>query len=339
MAGNRIVWVDYAKAIAIVLIVASHIQHQIMKMGLCAETEAYQFIDALLYSFHVPLFFFLSGLFFRGALLKRGLKLFALSKLRTILYPFIVWSLLQTAIEIVLSRSGGDGLSWTALATCLYYPRAHFWFLHALFFMSLISGAIYSASGRLSLPLLLGTALLLYFGALWIDFGPFADLARNYIFFAAGIAAEELGLLKAWKRVGALQLVSAALLFAGLESAFIGLGWNMLWSGRLVLAGAGIVFSLALAKFIAEISEIRALEYLGARTLPIYVAHVLAAYPVMLGIMAVSGTRLISAYAIAGMLAGIGLPLALDAIARRLGLGFIFELPRANRDSTRSRDA
>jgi len=318
MANERIVWIDYAKAFAIVLIVASHVQHQLLKMGLCLDTGVYHYVDGALYSFHVPLFFFLSGLFFRAAFHKRGFKLFAISKLRTILYPFLVWSLLQTAIEIALSYTGDTRMSWTALATCLYYPRAHFWFLYALFFMSLISGLLAWKSQRAAPVGILVLAVALYFSVLWVDLGPFADLARNYVFFAAGVLVEQTGVLLRGKRVGWVALLLAALQFVGLEYAFIRFDWNMLWHGRLILAGSGILFSIILAIAVSERWSPRTLEYIGAKTMPIYCAHVLAAYAVMIAIKTVTGTAAILPYIAAGMVAGVVLPLIADALATRL---------------------
>ncbi len=347
MAEKRIVWVDYAKAIAIVLIVASHIQHRIFKMGLCGNSSLYQFVDALLYSFHVPLFFFVSGIFLRAALLKRGLKAFTLNKLGSIMYPFIIWSLLQTGVEITVSRMGARSIPWTELISCLYYPRAHFWFLYALFFMSIFSGLIYSASRRFGLSFLIALAMLLFIVSCLIDLGPFAELGRYYIFFAAGVAAQQIGLIARIsnripaakscdrcgpglkKRIWGRILLASAAVFAVVEYTFIILDWNALWFGRIILGGAGIFFSIAAAAAIAERSGFGWLEYIGTKTLPIYVAHVLAAYPVMQGIWIFTRSENITLYFVAGMLAGILLPLALDAIAGRFGLGIIFKLPRA----------
>ncbi|MFW5870861.1 MAG: acyltransferase family protein [Verrucomicrobiota bacterium] len=344
MAEKRIVWVDYAKAIAIVLIVASHVQHRIFKMGLCGNSSLYHFVDSLLYSFHVPLFFFVSGIFLRAALRKRGLKAFTLNKLGSIMYPFIIWSLLQTGVEITVSHMGAGSIPWTELITCLYYPRAHFWFLYALFFMSIFSGLIYSASRRFGLTVLSALATLLFFASCLIDLGPFAEFGRYYIFFAAGVAAEQIGLIARIshripsakscdkcgaglkKRVGGRILPAAAAVFAVVEYTFIILDWNALWFGRIILGGVGIFFSIAVAVAIAEQSGFGWLECIGTKTLPIYVAHVLAAYPVMQGIWILTRSENVTLYFVAGMLAGILLPLALDAVAGRFGLGMFFKL-------------
>lgn len=328
MSRSRIVWIDYAKAFAIVLIVASHIQHRILKMELCSADGLYSFVDAMLYSFHVPLFFFLSGLFFRPAFRKHGFKTFLANKVRTILYPFAVWSVLQTSVEIVLSRVQGDPLPLIDLLRCLYYPRAHFWFLYALFFMSVGTALIHSICPRRSRLLLVPFALLVFFSSIFFDFGPFADTAKYFIFFAAGVAAEGLGFISKIKDVGGRTLAFALVQFSVLEFVFIRYGWHSEWYGHLLLAASGIILAVAVAKAFSS-RKLVFLGYVGAKTLPIYVAHVLAAYPAMLAMQLLTGWSNVFLYATIGMLAGVFPPLLLDRLAYRLGFSLIFELPRA----------
>ncbi|MEY8214537.1 MAG: acyltransferase family protein, partial [Colwellia sp.] len=60
---ERFEWVDYAKAIGIFLVVYGHVSRGLVSAGLMADSTLYQYADSVIYSFHMPLFFFLSGLF------------------------------------------------------------------------------------------------------------------------------------------------------------------------------------------------------------------------------------------------------------------------------------
>jgi hypothetical protein len=62
--NKREIWVDYSKAIGIVLVVYGHVAHGIYKASLPINKDVYLLIDSVIYSFHMPLFFFLSGLYF-----------------------------------------------------------------------------------------------------------------------------------------------------------------------------------------------------------------------------------------------------------------------------------
>jgi len=50
--GNRIIWIDWAKSLCMVLVVFGHCHFQD------------HLLSHIIYSFHIPLFFFLSGLLF-----------------------------------------------------------------------------------------------------------------------------------------------------------------------------------------------------------------------------------------------------------------------------------
>ncbi|WP_219704700.1 acyltransferase family protein, partial [Klebsiella pneumoniae] len=88
---NRNEWVDYAKGFGIVLVVYGHISRGLYNSGIISDTKWFHFIDSLIYSFHMPLFFFLSWFFLFKSLQVRGILYFIFIKLVTRLYPYIIW--------------------------------------------------------------------------------------------------------------------------------------------------------------------------------------------------------------------------------------------------------
>jgi len=65
---ERNVWVDYAKAIGIILVVYGHVARGVFNAGLPMDEARFVLVDSIIYSFHIPLYFFLSGLFFFDSL-------------------------------------------------------------------------------------------------------------------------------------------------------------------------------------------------------------------------------------------------------------------------------
>jgi len=59
---NRSGWVDYAKAIGIILVVYGHVARGLYNAGIAFPEPLYSLTDSVVYSFHMPLFFFLSGI-------------------------------------------------------------------------------------------------------------------------------------------------------------------------------------------------------------------------------------------------------------------------------------
>lgn len=94
MKTQRIAWIDNAKAIAIFFIVLGHI---LPSDALCGY----------IFSFHVPLFFFLSGLTFTA---DKSPKDFFKSKAKRILLPYLAFSVISITVyliqNLILHRDG-----------------------------------------------------------------------------------------------------------------------------------------------------------------------------------------------------------------------------------------
>ncbi|HFZ2131086.1 TPA: acyltransferase family protein, partial [Klebsiella pneumoniae] len=131
--ANRNEWVDYAKGFGIVLVVYGHISRGLYNSGIISDTKWFHFIDSLIYSFHMPLFFFLSGLFLMKSLQVRGLPYFIFNKVDTILYPYLIWSVIQGLTEFLLSKYTNGNVRLSDVFALLWHPRAQFWFLYSLF--------------------------------------------------------------------------------------------------------------------------------------------------------------------------------------------------------------
>src|SRR6059058_582095 len=93
----RIQWVNVAKGLGIILMVFGHVGRGIVppkEQASGGAAHLYWLADEAIYAFHMPLFFFLSGLFVeRGA--RRSAGVFFDSKVRTILYPYFLWATIQ----------------------------------------------------------------------------------------------------------------------------------------------------------------------------------------------------------------------------------------------------
>lgn len=103
-SDERVKWVDYAKGIAILLVIVSH-------------TVSNQVIRGAIFSFHMPLFFILSGYTTKRADSAEALKQRALKTFRQLIIPAYVLWIVHTAVFIVLGRvhSSAWQLSLTAL--------------------------------------------------------------------------------------------------------------------------------------------------------------------------------------------------------------------------------
>lgn len=136
MDSTRIEYLDIAKGIGIFLVVIGHFINQNSYPGI------------IIYSFHMPLFFFLSGLCFNENKYS-SFKFLFISRLRTVLWPCfcftVIISFLQSfLIDIPLSDLKNElpGALWFLpvlfLAEIMYYPLYKIGFLHRLILILLL---------------------------------------------------------------------------------------------------------------------------------------------------------------------------------------------------------
>lgn len=122
---KRLDYIDHLKAVAIILVVFGHFLIAINPMGF-----SYHPVQ-IVYSFHMPLFFFLSG-FMVGFKDKGKLSFsFITKKMITLLLPWFSWT-------IISSYYLGDKDFFHALEIFQFYPFRGYWFLPVLFIMMLL---------------------------------------------------------------------------------------------------------------------------------------------------------------------------------------------------------
>ncbi len=327
---ERNAWVDYAKAIGIILVVYGHVARGVFNAGLPMEEGRFVLVDSIIYSFHMPLFFFLSGLFFYDSLMKRGKTGLILNKVDTIVYPFIVWSLLQGLLEVVLSNYTNGQVSLGEVLSLLWSPRAQFWFLYALFLVFVVCSFVYArADRRLFLPILLGFGLLYIFKqdlatGNWTRF-----VYGNAVFFALGNWFNEI---KAFflARYILLTWLFGALFVAGqyLFHVTFGLNWEVGGWPVLALAIVSILFMVAASMWLGRV-RIECILFIGASSMTIYLMHILAGSGVRVLMASFMGIDSIPAHLITGTLVGLAAPLVAQLLVKRLNLHFLFAPPKA----------
>ncbi len=141
MSTSRIAWIDIAKGLGILLIVLGH-----------NDLAAYHpTLHKFVYSFHIPLFFFLSGLFFRP---QRTFTETVWRRFHTLLRPYLFVLCL-----IALGNASFSNMTFSVIvgrflkglyATGYYIDWVQLWFLPHLFAVALFAWVIWrSGLGRL----------------------------------------------------------------------------------------------------------------------------------------------------------------------------------------------
>lgn len=126
---KRIEWVDVAKGFGMICVILAHVEEQYLKLPL--------------YTFHMPLFFFLSGYLFS---IKSSFKDFLVSKCKRILVPYFCLGGLLVLFDVYWQGRNPYGYPWfnpqyatRNFINLLYQNRFWtLWFIACLFWLSLI---------------------------------------------------------------------------------------------------------------------------------------------------------------------------------------------------------
>ena len=318
---SRSLWVDYAKAIGIILVVYGHVARGVHSAGLSIDEGIYRMVDAVIYSFHMPLFFFLSGVFFLSSLQKHGVPGTLAAKLRTVAWPYLVWSVLQGLVEIQLSRLTNGSVVPADVAALLWQPRAQFWFLYALFFISVIALLVYRwlpVRWQTAVPVL---ACLAYLYADSLPGGISLVFVIQYApYFACGVVFGRMANGAVSLRPG--WVAAATVIFAIMAQSICHGSFGFVPEARwphLALAMATIVAVVASCLWLAR-WRLHWLAALGRASLAIYVMHILAGSGARIVMQKMLGVDAVSVHLVVGTVVGIVLPLVALRLIEWLGL-------------------
>ena len=319
-------WVDYAKGIAILLVVVGHVLRGLIGSSILKPSVAVTLTDGWIYAFHMPLFFFLSGLFAASAA-SRPWKPFTVIKLKTLAYPYFVWATIQTTLEAVMASYTNTPGSLYEILSIPFDPPSQFWFIYALFFMAFVHAAVYKL--RVSAPVFLLLAVAFYATSDLVGLGPWRAprLVRNcLIYFALGTVASDVQMTARLRQVRTQLLVSVVILGYLLVLAIVAYDANRTLLSRPVCAILGGTATICLAIVLERFDAARSIHHWGRLSLQIYLAHVVVGSGVRIVLYKFVGYEQVAVHFVLGVLAAIYGPILLNWASQRVGFKYLFSL-------------
>ena len=272
MSKERQHWLDVVKGIAILFVVMGHVGST---YGGELASRSFNVFHDFIYSFHMPLFMFISGYLFVSSL-EKDYRTTSLSKLLAYGIPYIVFSVIYWAMKTVGGAFVNNAVSFKDLFLIPVFPLSFMWYLYALLIMAELSLLIGRRDKRAVLVVALicrivweAATMQKGFTDSWVNDLILTDFIKNYIWFALGLVYGEK--LAAWMRginshiklcVSILGVVLLIVIAAtGLSKvAFIRILWGLIGIAAIVCIGQ-------------LIDRNKCIEYLGRNTMQIYLIH------------------------------------------------------------------
>jgi fucose 4-O-acetylase-like acetyltransferase len=312
---------DVAKGLCIVLVVFGHAERGLNGSGAPPHFSPMGFVDYAIYTFHMPFFFFVSGLFFSG---KNTAPKDFLAKLgKNIAYPYLFWSLLHGSLMVVMGHLGltNTTIDFTRVLEILWSPISPFWFLYALFFCQLASYVFVRVPALVRMAFAFALFTLFYLHSQSVPW----DIAYGLIYFTLGIIAKQYGFQQ--RRYTARPFLTLLAAFA-ISTYF---SWQTEIPERLPFISAilsiFLIIGISQALVIRESAISAMFKTLGQLSVGVYVMHIIA-----IGFGRAVAVKLFHVTDMASLLAtttviGIAVPAVVQMAAIRFGIHEWLALP------------
>lgn len=328
--STRIAWIDAARGLLIVLVVVGHAIIGIVDAGLTNKDGLLAELNKYIYTFHMPAFFFLSGLLAWSSVNKNQKRFFHNILIR-IAYPYFLWGTIQLLIMNLFSNFLNNPTPFDPLEFLNLVLRSPspFWFLKVLFLIHVVYLVFMRYSN--AYWFLLMSIVMPSVARVFPLNADMSHFVTSTIFYGFGVmfAKETISLPTngrfplIWTGViGLLWLFSAGIVQGLYIPALAGQKFGGFPPAS--IAGSFFVFTLASLKYI---ENWKLLIYLGQHTLAIFCLHVLFVAGTRIVVAKLLGVTSVAVIFPAAVLAGLAGPLAVAATAERfrlrrvLGLG------------------
>jgi len=349
LASSRLAWIDYCRGICIILVCYRHCFDGLKESGLpVTHFPVLQVLNVCFYSFRMPLFFIVSGLFVSRSLQKKGLKDYIWGRFSIVFYPLIIWGSLQITLQLLLKNYVNGRPVPFDYINLIIYPRnptnnQQFWYLNALFFVGAFY-AFFKVVLRFKLWHHVVLGIILYSAAGYmsykgISFYIFPDIFHFYIYFCIGdiissfIFKQEttdIILQPKWLFLSAIVCVAMQTLYTVLniqhgDDNYINI--NMAWL-YFPISLTGCALMIQLTQILQKKDALRWLRVIGYHSLYIYLMHLMLIAAVRIILVKIFHITYIPLIMFIAISLGVIIPILVYNMGIRLGAWWMFSLKK-----------
>lgn len=288
-AKKRLGFISFIQFVGVLSVIYGHSMNSIDVPQWLLETKYW------IYTFHMPLFFFVSAYLFShygGFMHKGGYKGTFVSKFERLIVPYIIWNLLFIVPKHLLADYSVDHIELNPryFVEIFLSPRknvlGHTWFLCALFEMFVIAVIFekLKQNRRLWIPVTIILTVINCFGVTELLFA-IGDLMKNAVYFWVGLLLGTIDLerLYEWAKDKA---VTCSLLFIAAVGTIVWAFNHEVVSSTFLINTCALGFSVILLFGVLQIRysiNNSFIDFVSVNSFAIYIMH----WPILMVIRAV----------------------------------------------------
>ena len=359
LSKNRYAWIDYARGICIILVCYRHSFEGLINADF--PTDSYPLLSLLnssLVTFRMPLFFFISGVFISPTLGRKGYTDYLGDRIKTILYPLLIWGSIQITLQLIFSNYTNATASPMYYLYLLIMPRKvdQFWYLNTLF----MTGVLYAYLKvvlKWKLFHLMLSALLLYgLGALFykthanmryltFTYSIVPDILHYYIFLFLGDAASEIIMNKKNEKylssaklfIPALIVFLVAHYYYTIINDYYNKGYYVEFympASFLLIALSGCLVTIMISFMLQKWGALKFLRVIGYHSLYIYLMHVMITSFTRVFFSRILHFNSIPLMLLVSVVLGVTIPIIVYNILVSNGMWWVFSLKKPKEEIT-----
>jgi uncharacterized membrane protein YcfT len=327
----RVAWIDVAKGICIVFVVATHAT---LGVGNAMGGEGFMHhVVEFTRPFRMPEFFMISGLFL-SRVIDRDWRTYGDRRIVHFAYFYVLWLLIHSALKFQQVSGGSLEGFLEHLAYSFIEPFSILWFIYLL----AVFGAVTKLLRGVPAPVLLLAAAALEIAPIETNWYVLNEFCNRYVYFLAGyVLAPHVFRLAGWAaahRGGTLLALAGWALVNGLVTmtptgiaAFPTIASLPLLS--LVFGAAGAVATVFTAVLLVGTRLADALRYAGAQAIAIYLALVIPMAATRILLLKSGLVEDIGVVSLIVTVVAIIAPLVAERLVRNTPAYFLFHRPPA----------
>ncbi|MBD8059616.1 acyltransferase family protein [Cellulomonas sp. JH27-2] len=325
----RLAWVDFAKGVAIVAVVFHHAVQFLDRVSPMPGLVLHA--DQQIATFRMPLFFLASG-FFAAKTLRSGWSAVLHKRVALFMYIYALWNTIQFVVSSLMPPELEPRATFGDYLLSFIAPDSVLWFVYALAVYSVVARACLSVPPIAQVAAALVVAFLVSSDIVHVEQYAWRLSLMSYVFFIFAVHYRDLVDGLARRATWPVALATCATYTLCVFVVGQVFPDRMPPGLRLSLSVLSLAAGVTASVVVVAVPGMRVVAWLGTRTLPVYVAHMLVIQALGLVLWKAGWTAQpvaeAAAVSVALTLTAIVVTLALHGGLRALGASWFYELPR-----------